>query len=290
MAFSNRPRPAVAAGRFYPGDEAELRPAVRAFLDAAAQYPADCGGKKMLAAMVPHAGYVFSGALAGLTLARAALEDTVVILAPNHTGRGQRLAVWNGGAWLTPLGAVPVDRELAAALTEADGGFSPDEAAHQSDHAIEVVLPFIQVLRPAARIVPVCVGGGSFDALRAAGSALAAILRGRADAGRPVSLVVSSDMSHYLPHETAVAQDGLALEKIRVLDPEGLYATVRVHKISMCGALPMTMAMVTCRALGAQKACVTAYATSGQTGRAYGADMKKVVGYAGALIPAPDAV
>lgn len=289
MEFSERPRPAVVAGQFYPDDEAGLRSVVQSFLENSSQYLSDCAGKKTLAAMVPHAGYVFSGALAGITLAQATLEDSVIILAPNHTGVGARLAVWSGGDWLTPLGAVAVDRELAGTLLNAGRGFVPDDTAHLRDHAIEVVLPFLQVTRPGVRIVPVCVGGASIDALREAGAALAAVMRARLEEGRPVSLIVSSDMNHYLSHDATVAKDSMALEKVRALDPEGLYATVKVHKISMCGALPMVMALFACRELGAKRACITAYATSGQTGKAYGADMNRVVGYAGALIPAPEA-
>lgn len=290
MAFTDKPRRAVVAGQFYPGDAPQLRGTVQRFLDAAAKFPAECAAriahKGALAAMVPHAGYVFSGALAGITLAQAALSDTIIILAPNHTGLGERFAVWNGGPWQTPLGSIPVDQQLSQALVDSGAGFLPDDQAHLRDHSIEVVVPFLQVLRPDASIVALSIGGGRPDSLRAAGRALAVLLQERGAAGRPVSLVVSSDMNHFKPHAETVSLDAMALEKIRALDPEGLFATVRAHGISMCGVLPMTMALCACRELGADSACITGYATSGQTGKAYGAGMDKVVGYAGALVPA----
>ena len=114
--------------------------------------------------------------------------------------------------------------------------------------------------------------------------ATAAQLREQAQQGSPITLIVSSDMTHYQPHAKAAAQDSLALDAIAALDPPGLLATVRSNKISMCGVLPMVMALFACRALGAAEGRVIAYATSGQTGKAYGADMNSVVGYAGVAI------
>lgn len=278
------PRNPVVAGRFYPAQTEALHAQVAECLALSARAPAPLEGRSPLAVMVPHAGYVFSGPVAGATLAQAALANTVVLLGPNHTGRGAPLAVWNGGPWLTPLGAVPVAVDLANALMEGDAGFSGDCSAHAAEHSLEVLLPFLQVLQPALRIVPVTVSLADLLSLRAVGEALAACMRHSEEQGERVSLVVSSDMSHYVPHETAKALDSLALEKIAAVDAEGLYQTVTSRNISMCGVLPMTLALYACRALGATKGHIVAYATSGQTGRAYGADMQSVVGYAGALI------
>ena len=278
------PRKSLVAGRFYPAQADTLRAELAAYLTVPAGGPLPLGDKIPLAAMVPHAGYVFSGAVAGATLAQAALADTMVLLGPNHTGRGAPLAVWSGGPWLTPLGAVPVAADLASELVESGSGFSGDCSAHTAEHSLEVLLPFLQVLRPALRIVPVVAALADLPSLQMAGEALAACVQRRTEQGERVSVVVSSDMSHYLPHENAKALDALALEKIMALDPEGLYQTVRARNISMCGVLPMTLALFACSAMGATAGHLVAYATSGQTGQAYGADMQSVVGYAGALI------
>ena len=278
-------RPAVA-GRFYPGEAAVLRKQAAACLAAAESHPSPCGGKALLALMVPHAGYVFSGAVAGAVLGQAALTDSLLLLGPNHTGRGAPLAVWPDGAWQTPLGSVPVDAELAGELVAAGVGFAADTAAHMQEHSLEVLLPFLQLLRPAARITAIAIRNCGLDTLRRAGCALAGIMRRRAAENRRVVLIVSSDMSHYIPHAAASRLDDLALAHVRSVDPEGLYATVRGGNISMCGVLPMCMALFACREMGAQTGNIVAYATSGQTGRAFGASMDKVVGYAGAMIPA----
>lgn len=278
------PRNSVVAGRFYPAQAEALRAQVAECLSASIESAVPVSNGTPLAVMVPHAGYMFSGPVAGATLARAALANNAVLLGPNHTGQGAPLAVWNGGPWLTPLGAAPVAADFADALVESGVGFRGDCTAHVAEHSLEVLLPFLQVLQPALHIVPVSVSLADLPSLRTAGEALGACLRRSAEQGKRVSLVVSSDMSHYVPHEAAKALDSLALEKIAAVDAEGLYHTVRSRKISMCGVLPMTLALFACRALGATKGRIVSYATSGQTGRAYGADMQSVVGYAGVLI------
>ncbi len=284
MAITDTPRSPAVAGRFYPGGANALRAEVSSYLELAAQNPVDLQGKTVLALMAPHAGYVFSGSVAGVTLGQAALPDRLLVLGPNHTGAGAMFSVWSGGPWQTPLGAMPVDEEAREYLLAAKAGFAPDTAAHAREHSLEVLVPFFQVAAPNARMTAIAVGGGSPEALRTAGEALAALMRDGAERGNPLALVVSSDMSHYLPHEKAAEQDALALKAVAELDPEGLYDTVRKRKISMCGVLPMTMALFACRALGATEGRIVAYATSGQTGRAYGADMSSVVGYAGAIV------
>ncbi len=286
MHADKTPRSPVVAGRFYPGQAGALRAQVEEFLVLASKAPPLPEGASVLAAMAPHAGYVFSGAVAGLTLGQARLAgvDTVILLGPNHTGRGVPLSVWDGGPWLTPLGAVPVAETVIDELLQGQAGFTGNKTAHVHEHSLEVLLPFLQVLRPEARVAAVTVSLGDPTALRLAGEELAACIQRGQERGERIRLVVSSDMSHYLPHEKAKSLDALALEKILALDPEGVYQTVRAKNISMCGVLPMVLALFACQALGARETRLTAYATSGQTGRAYGADMESVVGYAGVLI------
>ena len=263
----------VVAGQFYPGDAATLTLQIQKLLGPlppSATPPA-------LLAMVPHAGYVYSGAVCGKTLAMARPASTVVLLGPNHTGRGARLAVWPDGHWLFPGGQFSVDADLTAALMEAEPHFVPDRDAHLGEHSLEVILPFLHQLDPTTRIVPICVSEFTPSILAQTGKALGRLLKGL---GTPASLVVSSDMSHYVSHDTAKAQDGLALERIMALNPEGLYATVREHRISMCGVLPMTLGLHAALELGATSAELAAYATSGEVS----GDMHQVVGYAGVVV------
>lgn len=287
MGFTDTPRPPAVAGRFYPGDAAGLRAQVAACLAAPAppraQPGAHPGEGEVLAVMVPHAGYVFSGQIAGMTLAQAAAPDRIILLGPNHTGRGQPLSVWNGGGWATPLGTMKTDRETAMALVNADAGFMPDAAAHTQEHSLEVIVPFLQVHAPGTLITPVTIAGAGPPALARAGEALAAVVAAAAATGERILLVVSSDMSHFLPHDATVERDAMALEALVSLDPERFFSTVRENDITMCGVYPMTIALYALNRLGVKNARVTAYATSGQTGQAFGADMSRVVGYAGVV-------
>lgn len=276
-------RPSVVAGRFYDAVPGRLAQDVRARLALGqplhehSQFP---HGPTLLA-MVPHAGYVYSGDVAGKTLGAAALAETLLLLGPNHTGQGAPLALWPGGSWRIPTGDVPVDEALARALLDAVPRLTPDTAAHRGEHSLEVLLPFLLQANPACRIVPVAVAESSLGTLLAVAQAMAGVLRSWP---APVSIVVSSDMSHYLPQETAAAQDRKALERVLALDPEGLHATVRRERISMCGVLPMTLGLAMARELRAPDAApphLVEYTTSGQVS----GDYDQVVGYAGVLVP-----
>ena len=263
----------VVAGQFYPGQAQELRGQVEACLAQAG--PAETTPTRL--AMVPHAGYVFSGAVAGRTLGAARLADRLLLFGPNHTGRGRRLAVWPGGDWAIPGRTVAVDRELTAALIAAEPRLTPDAEAHLREHSLEVVLPFLSLTNPDCRVVPVAVAEPNPQVLAEVATAMAEVIAG---CGAPVSIVVSSDMSHYVPHDAARRLDGLALSRILDLDPEGLYAVVREQGITMCGVLPMVLGLHLAKALGAGEAKLAAYATSGEvTG-----DIRQVVGYAGVLV------
>lgn len=299
-------RQPIAAGRFYPDDPEALRAALRACLTPK-NLPEPTGPRphraasRLLGVMLPHAGYVYSGRVAGAVLAGpwgagtvgAALPRRCVALCPNHTGQGQPLGVWSDGAWRTPLGDVPVDAPLAAALC-AQGGFASDMACHLGEHAIEVLLPFLQSLPAAAApeappqpdatmepsvrvVVPVCVGTRRPEILRAAGQALGAVLAAAQTAGDPVGLVVSSDMNHYEDQQTTLQKDGLALERALACDPEALLDTVACNHISMCGAAPMALALYALRVLGEPWAELAAYDTSASAS----GDAAQVVGYAG---------
>ena len=292
--FSTAVRTPIAAGRFYPDVANGLKALATACLNMAGQTPVNFEGFRVPAVMAPHAGYVFSGGVAGTVFGQQAFRsalaqaESVLLLGPNHTGKGPAFSVWSGGDWQTPLGAVPSNQALARELVAANAGFTPDMAAHEREHSLEVMVPLLQVLKPDLSITAVTVGGGNLAELQAAGEALGAILRAKEDAGTPVLVVVSSDMSHYVPHDTATQLDSLALDKICRLDPVGLLTLVRGQNISMCGVLPMALALFALRSVGVLEGTILAYATSGQTGKEFGADMASVVGYAGVAFVAEE--
>lgn len=277
-------RKSAFSGKFYPGNADELRAQIAAYLGVPPQENVSFTPGDVLAVLVPHAGYVFSGAIAGATLGQVALPGRIVALGPNHTGHGVPLSVWSGGPWSTPLGDMAIDDAMRHAFVNAHVGFTADKAAHAFEHSLEVLVPFFQVKNPDAVMTPISVSNVPMNVLRQAGETLAAkILEAAATGPRPL-IVVSSDMSHYLPHEEAVKKDSLALRALESLDAEDYYNVIRKFAISMCGVYPMTLALYALAALGAKSVHRVAYATSGQTGRAYGADMQKVVGYAGVVI------
>lgn len=266
--------PAVA-GRFYPAGKDRLAGEVAALLAerpggrATAEPPRPVAG-----VLAPHAGYVYSGRVAGATYARVDVPERAVVMCPNHTGRGAPVSVWPGGAWLTPLGRVPVDEPLTAALL-ASGLAAADLEAHRFEHALEVQLPFLQLRRPEVAIAALCLGPLSFQRCQALGKAVAGAAR-----RRPALLVASSDMSHYLPAGEARRKDMRALERFLALDPEGLYQVVRREDISMCGYVPATVMLVAALELGAREAELVRYGNSAEAG----AGEDSVVGYAGAVV------
>lgn len=268
-------RPAVA-GMFYPADPAVLEQVVRAFLSRTPEE----GEAQAAGVLLPHAGYPYSGHVAGYTLSRlfgggASLPDTVILLGPSHHSRARGVFIWSDGMWDSPLGRVGVDTEAARRLAEEGAVFTCSHETHEREHALEVLLPFLQVLNPAVRIVPVTVAQPDPAALALAGRALAREIREHG-----AFLVVSSDMSHYISAEKARALDSLALAQVEAADPDGLYATVMKRRISMCGVLAAVAALHAMRALKKDHGRVVCYDTSGRvTG-----DAGNVVGYAGALL------
>jgi AmmeMemoRadiSam system protein B len=206
----------------------------------------------------------------------------VVILAPNHTGISSArsgIALWEAGAFRTPLGDVPVDTEAAAALREISGGsVEIDHEAHVSEHAVEVELPFLQLLRSDVRIVPLVLSWDAWDAARLLGEILAQLVKVAAE---PVLLLASSDMNHYEPAAATEEKDAQALDAIRALDGAELLARCQRERISMCGRGPAATVIAAAKALGATRAEVVDYRHSGWVS----GDNARVVGYAGVLIP-----
>jgi MEMO1 family protein len=265
-------REPIVAGQFYPGSISRWEPQVRQLLSGKQR-----AERHTILAMAPHAGYVYSGAVAGRTLAMARLAPTVVLIGPNHSGRGAKIAVWPDGSWKIPGAELCIEGELALAVLREVPGAAKDYEAHRSEHSLEVLVPFLWAIDPRMNIVPVCIAEPRLDSLRAAGEGLARAIK---EWPGPVSIVVSSDMSHYISHDQAKTRDSLALDSVLRLDPSGLYDTVRSHGISMCGVLPMTAGLFAARILGATAAELAGYSTSGEVS----GDFDQVVGYAGVIV------
>jgi MEMO1 family protein len=264
-------RKAAVAGSFYPGSKHELIDMLEEFTDPKA------ARLKALGVISPHAGYIYSGACAGKVFSQVEVPEDVIVLAPNHRGIGADVAVWDEGSWLTPLGEVKVNTELARLIKTECSLVESDESAHKSEHSLEVQLPFLQFLKPGFRLVPLCLLRMSFDNCEDLGKAIAKALK---EYGKPALIVASSDMSHYISAQAAKKQDNLALEQVLKLNPTGLYHAVYEHDITMCGFIPASVMLVVAKALGAKEAEVIDYRNSGDvTG-----DYKEVVAYAGVMV------
>jgi AmmeMemoRadiSam system protein B len=271
-------RQAAVAGQFYPRSKTELLREVQGFLasGAAAGRP-QSGRVRALGVIAPHAGYVYSGAVAGAVYAHIEVPRRVIVLCPNHTGMGELLAIMSSGSFRTPLGDVPIDGALAEALKQAFPLLREDTAAQLHEHAVEVQLPFLQAVQPDLRFVPITVGTGQFEALTALGVVLARVIT---ECGEPVLMVASSDMNHYEDDAETRVKDALAIEQVLGLQPRGLFETVRSQNISMCGYGPAIAMLTAALRLGATGAELVKYATSGDVS----GDRQHVVGYAGIAV------
>jgi MEMO1 family protein len=265
-------RPPAVAGQFYPANPKELSRLVLQFTQE------NTGQEKIpaRACLVPHAGYLYSGHVAGRVFSRVTLPKKIVILGVRHYPRGQALAIVSKGAWRTPLGDVPIDEELALRLCAAAPLLREDEVAHRSEHSLEVELPFLQVLDPEFTFVPVALGAIRFEELAEVGEGLARVL---AESREAILLLTSSDMNHYESDARTRFKDHQAIEAMLRADARELYEVCRREAISMCGLGPAVVMLTALEKLGVKKGELVEYATSGDiTG-----DRASVVGYAGMI-------
>ena len=262
----------VVAGAFYPGTAEAIENSLADIWPP--QGPSPVAVK---AAVVPHAGWIYSGKIAALTLNRVVVPDTVVLMGPNHTGMGHPAAIMTEGYWLMPGGPVELAQEFGAILKEQSQILEEDDQAHLQEHSLEVQLPILTRINPKIRIAPLCLAGLSLKSCLGLGRDLARAIDLYA---KPVLMVSSTDMSHYETVESARLKDRLAIDRILDMDPEGLYNTVRSQGITMCGFIPTVIALVAAMELGAAEAELIRYATSGEVNH----DYQKVVGYAGLII------
>lgn len=264
-------KPAVA-GQFYPGSAEALRRELQRLV------PEVATKRSALGVISPHAGYRYSGATAGRLLATVELPRTVVILGPNHHGRGSALAALAPeDGWQTPLGVVPIEKRLSSLIQQLIPAVQADVDAHRYEHSLEVQVPFLQYLRPDVAIVPLCLSFGDYAGCELLGKGLAAAIRGFKE---PVLILASSDMTHYESAESAQKKDMLALGRALALDAKGLVQVCHDRKITMCGVIPAAVMLVAVSELGASQAELVAYTTSGEvTG-----DLNEVVGYAAVAV------
>ncbi len=290
--------PAVA-GQFYPAKPEALRCELDRFLGAAAP-PSDAAVSaaqvvakgnstgtaatpraekiRALGCVVPHAGYMYSGHVAGAVYARLEVPRRFIMLCPNHTGAGAPLAVMSAGSWLTPLGEAAIDSELAEQLKRDFPALREDAGAHVREHSLEVQIPFLQQLTPQFSFVPIAVGTARLEVLAGLGEGIARVLRARP--GGEVLVIASSDMNHYEDDARTRTKDRMAIDRMLALDPAGLWETVQREQISMCGFGPAVAMLLSARELGATRAELVKYATSGDIS----GDRSSVVGYAGIVV------
>jgi len=264
-------RSPIASGSFYPGNKEELENVLKTLME-------DCPERqRALGVISPHAGYVYSGRVMGSVFSRIEVPDTVIILAPNHTGRGTPFSVWPEEPWRTPLGDTSIDEELVNEILNTCELFEKDKTAHENEHSAEVILPFLQYSNPQVKIVVIVIGSGNFENLSTVGKSIGDVLKET----NPGTLVVaSSDMTHYESQQSADKKDKSAIAEIVALREEGLYRVVRELDVSMCGVSPVISMMVSSKERDAAKAELIKYETSGDTT----GDYDRVVGYAGVIV------
>jgi MEMO1 family protein len=263
--------PAVA-GRFYPGHREELLREIVEYTTPVSPSPV-----RAIGCVVPHAGYMYSGHVAGQVFSRLEIPEHCIVLCPNHTGHGAALAAMTASSWQTPLGEVGASGQLGGELLHRFPLLKEDSAAHRGEHAIEVQLPFLQARQNNLYILPIAIGTRDFEILRALGQAIADVI----DASENTALIVaSSDMNHYESDTITRVKDRMAIERMLALDPRGLWDVVMKEEISMCGFGPAIVMLTAAKILGATSATLVRYATSGEAS----GDFERVVGYAGIIV------
>ncbi len=264
-------RQPIVADRFYPGNPAQLRAMLHEL------NPGPMPKAHTARALIsPHAGYIYSGSVAAETMAQVIIPETVIILGPKHHGRGAPVAL-SMVAWDMPLGTVPVDQEIETLLIRESDLITHDELAHEFEHSLEVQVPFLQERQPQLKIVPLAIAHLTHNQCKSLGQAIARTILA---SNREILIVASSDMTHYETRESASRKDHAALKKLLALDPEGLYQIVLGQQISMCGIMPVTIALHAALELGATRARLVRYSDSGEVS----GDTSQVVGYAGVVL------
>jgi len=261
----------VVAGQFYPESASQLKAMIEQLVDEKA------AKEEVIGLVSPHAGYIYSGPVAGKVISRIKFKDTFVIIGPSHTGRGEPLSIMTEGTWKTPLGEVEIDLELAEQILATSSHLAEDHRAHQYEHSIEVQIPFLQYFKSDIKLVPIVLAHTTGAIYKEIGREIARAIK---ELNKEVVIIASSDMTHYEPQESAQRKDTQAIEAILNLDEDELLRRVDKLNISMCGYAPVASLISAAKQLGATGAELVRYQTSGDTTGAY----SSVVGYAGIII------
>jgi AmmeMemoRadiSam system protein B len=259
------------AGEFYPAKPSALKRNLEQLVDKKAKR------EKALGVVSPHAGYIYSGKVAGCCFSQIKLTNTVIILGPNHTGCGLPFSIMVQGTWQMPLGDVEIDTLLAKMILKESRYLQEDLEAHLHEHSIEVQLPFLQYILSKVKIVPVVVAAADVKTYDEIGRAIAKAIK---EAKKDCLIVASSDMSHYQAEQTAQANDNLAIQAILNLDGEELLRRIKKFDITMCGYGPVVSMLAAVKEMGARTARLAKYQTSGEAS----GDYSSVVGYAGIVV------
>ncbi len=273
MVKPEKIREPAVAGKFYPSSPVQLKNQIETLINKQADR------MNIIACMLPHAGYVYSGAVAAQTVSQINIKDKIILLGPNHTGYGERYSIMPEGTWRTPLGEIKIDSDLAGEILGRSSYLKPDNESHIYEHSLEVELPFFQYFKADFEIVPITFLSDDFNALKKIGEEIAGAIKER-NIKDSTLIVASSDMTHYESQELAQKKDKEAIQAILELNEEKLVERIQRLNISMCGYAPAITMISAAKLLGAKTAKLIKYQTSGDvTG-----DKSSVVGYAGIII------
>lgn len=265
-------KPAVS-GQFYPGSAQGLKAEIEKLTRR------KISPSQAIGCILPHAGYIYSGTVAGKTVSRLKILDNAVLLGPNHTGFGAPYSIMTQGQWQTPLGRIKISSDLAKSILNNSQYLREDKQAHTHEHSIEVELPFLQYYKPDINIVPIVVTQDNISTYEEIGRSIALTLK-EFKLQDSTLIIASSDMTHYEPQKQAEKKDKEAIEAILKLDENELVNRIKNSSISMCGCAPTAIMLIAAKLLGAKTAELISYRTSGDvTG-----DYTNVVGYAGIII------
>ena len=270
-------RESAIAGSWYPGDPKQLRDQIRGFLEKAASPPIQ---GELLGLVAPHAGYSYSGAVAAhaYKLLQKHRFDRVLIIAPSHRAHFPHASIYNLGGYRTPFGVVPLDTELVAEFYKYPEVVKYAPHADESEHSLEIQLPFLQEVLGDFRLTPIIVGSQDLEFCRSLARTIVEVCK-----GRKILIVASSDLSHFHPYAQARELDQIVIDRVASFEPEGLAADLRARKCEACGGGPIVTLMLAARELGATSSTVLHYTNSGDvTG-----DYSGVVGYMAATLFAP---
>lgn len=268
-------REPVVAGQFYPSSPEAIRKQIASFLAGLGTV----NKSEVIACVLPHAGYIYSGAVAARTLSGIKIKEKIILLGPNHTGLGEQFSIMAQGAWKTPLGEVEIDSGLAAAILKESKYLRDDILAHAQEHSLEVQLPLVQYFKPDFQIVPLALLSDELSALKEIGKEIATAIK-KLGLEEKTLIIASSDMTHYEAQEQAQRKDREAIDAISELDEDKLMRKIDKLGISMCGYAPVTAMLAAAKLLGARQGKLIKYQTSGDVTGDYDA----VVGYAGMVV------